>query len=194
MIINIAFSLTIVNAAASGYLSSGPCKLKLWEAEDYDQWHDIVQGFLYGMYYRPPSLVTNCDLCDSIAKNIGAIQMVISDLELSRYQWVDINYINNKPFFDKVQLLMGLYIKFYALGFNIDKIWKSNIILAMIYKLNQKLNSDYFKEVEKNVSENWYNATILLMDIPGKTCESVGTRIGVTFRRITGISLDVNDI
>ena len=135
--------------------------------------------------------MTDCSICDYIAKAIGAIQMTVSGLELTRYKWIEPNYITNKPFFDQVQLLMTLYIRLYALGFNIDNIWNSMLIQRLFYKLTQKfLDADFFKIIEKNVSENWFNSAVILMDIPGKTCESIGDRIGITIRRITGIKLD----
>ena len=46
------------------------------------------------------------------------------------------------------------------------------------------------KELEINVSDNWFMATVYLMDIPGKECESVGSRLGLFTRRIYGIKLD----
>ena len=53
-----------------------------------------------------------------------------------------------------------------------------------------KLNSDYFKEIEHNFSVNWYNISIILMDIPGSTCESIGVRAGMAVRKLSGVSID----
>ena len=36
MIIKLIFSLNYVQAVGSGYLASGACNLKLWEAEDFN--------------------------------------------------------------------------------------------------------------------------------------------------------------
>ena len=37
---------------------------------------------------------------------------------------------------------------------------------------------------------NWNNLTVILYDLPGHDCEEVGARIGLTIRRLMGISID----
>ena len=37
---------------------------------------------------------------------------------------------------------------------------------------------------------NWTNLTVVLIDLPGKDCEEVGARIGLTIRRLSGVSID----
>ena len=63
---------------------------------------------------------------------------------------------------------------------------------AFIYdQIQTKIfDTDYIGKVEGNVADNWYLLTVLLMDIPGKECESIGSRIGLTIRRLGGINLD----
>ena len=53
----------------------------------------------------------------------------------------------------------------------------------------KKLDSSYFEEIEVNVNDNWYNASVILMTIPGHSCEMIGTRIGITTRRLSGFGL-----
>lgn len=52
-----------------------------------------------------------------------------------------------------------------------------------------KLDSDYFQEIESNVNQNWYNASVLFFTIPGHSCESIGTRVGIATRRLSGVGI-----
>lgn len=45
-------------------------------------------------------------------------------------------------------------------------------------------------ELEMNVMKDWDVVMILLMTIPGKSCESVGTRLGIVTRKIYGVSME----
>ena len=53
-------------------MSSGACSLKIL-VDDYNNWHDLSEGFLYGFYKNPPDNVSNCQFCDSMAKSIAAL-------------------------------------------------------------------------------------------------------------------------
>ena len=45
-------------------------------------------------------------------------------------------------------------------------------------------------EVEMNIFKDWDVVAILLMTLPGKSCESIGTRIGIATRKVMGISVE----
>ena len=73
----------LLNIASADRLSSGDCVLSL-VVNDYNRWHDVVQGFVYALYNNPPPSINECTHCDRIGRNVGAIQMAISDLEATR--------------------------------------------------------------------------------------------------------------
>ena len=52
------------------------------------------------------------------------------------------------------------------------------------------MNSDYSHTLEENVAANWFNLSVLMMDLPGQQCEGIGSRFGLVVRRISGISID----
>ena len=41
-----------------------------------------------------------------------------------------------------------------------------------------------------NIFKDWDTVAILLMTLPGKSCESIGTRIGIATRKVLGISVE----
>ena len=53
-------------------LSSGACSLKILQ-DDFNQWHDITEGFLYGFYQNPPDTVNDCTFCNEMGGSIAAI-------------------------------------------------------------------------------------------------------------------------
>ena len=53
-----------------GPLSSGPCQLS-FRVRQHDQWHDLVEGFLFAMLKDPPESVRHCYWCDKIGKHVG---------------------------------------------------------------------------------------------------------------------------
>ena len=56
----------------SAQLTTGPCTLKILEA-DFDHWHDVAEGFLYGFYQSPPDNVADCTFCNEMAGSIAAL-------------------------------------------------------------------------------------------------------------------------
>ena len=53
-----------------------------------------------------------------------------------------------------------------------------------------KFDSHYTEEIEQNVMNNWNNLTVILYDLPGHDCHEVGARIGLSIRRLLGVSID----
>ena len=41
-----------------------------------------------------------------------------------------------------------------------------------------------------NILKDWDVAMILLMTLPGKSCESIGTRLGIVTRKVFGVSME----
>ena len=79
---------------------------------------------------------------------------------------------------------------FWGLGYTINKIIESQEIHTLMDNIVTKFDSDYVLELTDNIHEDWLTATILLMTIPGKSCESIGTRVGIVTRKITGVSIE----
>ena len=82
---------------------------------------------------------------------------------------------------------MEVYVKFLAIGTNIDKLWNSKVVNYILNQITAHFDGKWAKEIESNVSDNWANLAIILMDIPGCDCETIGTRIGIAVRRLTSI-------
>lgn len=45
-------------------------------------------------------------------------------------------------------------------------------------------------EIEMNIMDDWDLVAVLLMTLPGKSCESIGTRLGIVTRKLTGVSVE----
>ena len=75
------------------------------------------------MYESPPETVDECYLCDKLGRHIGALQIGIAALERDRESWIDKNEIDSLGFFDKIKILLSIYILVWAIGYNIDEIW-----------------------------------------------------------------------
>ena len=69
VILNI-FLITFV--LARGPQASGPCKLEVYE-RGFESWHDLIEGFLYGLHENPAPTVNECFLCDTIGLAAGGI-------------------------------------------------------------------------------------------------------------------------
>merc|ERR1712146_92027 len=41
-----------------------------------------------------------------------------------------------------------------------------------------------------NILDDWDLIAVLLMTLPGKTCESIGTRLGIVTRKFFGVSIE----
>lgn len=158
--------------------------------ENVDAWHDFIEGVTYAMYSLPDEFVDDCALCDKLGRHFGGIQVAVSRLEAGRSAWVNQDAINSLGFFDKIKALLAIYVLVWSIGYNIDEIWNSNVIQDLTRKMLQKLDSEYTVEIEQNVMNNWTNLTIILIDLPGSDCEEIGARIGLTIRRLSGVSID----
>ena len=45
-------------------------------------------------------------------------------------------------------------------------------------------------QIERNILEDWDIIVVLLMTLPGKSCENIGTRIGIVMRKISGVAIE----
>ena len=69
-----------LTGVAGEKLSTKACNLKVL-SEDYDQWHDLAEGFVYGMYKAPPAKLNDCWYCDNIGRATGSMQRAVASLE-----------------------------------------------------------------------------------------------------------------
>ena len=46
-------------------MSSGACLIQIL-SNDYNHWHDMTEGFIYGFYSSPPENVGDCTFCDEM--------------------------------------------------------------------------------------------------------------------------------
>ena len=145
------------------------CNLKIFE-NDVDEWHDLTEGILYGLYENPLEKAEECAFCDKIGRHIGGIQAAVTLLQGDR-AWVNRKKIDAAGFFDKIKILLGYYLTFWAIGYNIDEIWNSNLIQTFFTRTVDKMDIKWFDEVQDNVQSNWYNLTLILLDIPGRDCQ-----------------------
>ena len=139
------------------------------------------------MYSQPDEFVDNCILCDKLGRHVGDIQKAISLLEAKRAAWVNEDYFNQLGTLDRVNALFVIYPLVWTIGYNIDEIWNSNVIQQLAFRMLQKLDSKYTREIELNVMKYWTNLTVILIDLPGRDCEQIGARIGLTIRRLFGV-------
>ena len=114
---------------------------------------------------------------------------MIVTLEASREDWINLDKFNSKGFFDKVRMMSGLYLLLWAFGFQINYQWNNWLWRSIFDTLVTKFDSNYFLELQNNIEANWFNSTILIISMPGTTCEEIGTRIGLITRRLSGVSI-----
>ena len=79
--------LLIGSVFAAGPLTSGACKLEIY-SRGFESWHDLTEGFLYGLHSNPAPTVNECFLCDRLGLAIGAIQIALVDLQVTRPDWI----------------------------------------------------------------------------------------------------------
>ena len=111
-------------------------------------------------------------------------------LENTRAAWSDPNEVLNKSWYDMFNTLLGIYLRFWGLGFNVDILYHSDTIDRLVTRVVQKLNLAYLYEFENNVRHNWHMQTVILTDLPGNECERIGARMGIAVRRLTSLKLD----
>ncbi len=61
---------------------------------------------------------------------------------------------------------------------------------TLVKRLVERFDDSFFDTVFQNIADHWWNQTVVLSDIPGKTCEEIGSRSGIFLRRIIGLKLD----
>ena len=109
--------------------------------------------------------------------HMGKIESIANDVGLGVY-------------FQKVKFFTDLIFMFWGLGYSVDKVVQSEEIHNMIKNIISKFDSSYILEFTNSVHEDWLIASILLMTIPGKNCEEIGTRMGIVTRKLTGVAIE----
>ena len=71
---------TIVNASQQVFT---PCKLQIF-VSDPDQWHDLIEGLVYGFMNDPDPNVDECQMCNALGWATAGAQHGIVDLEITR--------------------------------------------------------------------------------------------------------------
>ena len=64
------------------------------------------------------------------------------------------------------------------------------MIQELTNKALDKFDAKWFGEIETNVQENWLNLTLILIDIPGRDCQQIGSRLAIAVRKLSGIALN----
>ena len=64
---------------ARGPQASGPCKMEVYN-KGFEEWHDLAEGFLYGLHKNPPARVEDCSICDRMGLAVGGIQLALVNL------------------------------------------------------------------------------------------------------------------
>ena len=64
------------------------------------------------------------------------------------------------------------------------------MIQTLVERTIDKFDDKWFSQIETNVQENWLNITLILIDIPGRDCQQIGSRFGISLRKLTGITLN----
>ena len=100
------------------------------------------------MYAAAPATVDDCALCDKLGRHIGALQLGIAALERDRLSWIDQNEIGGLGFFDKIKILLSIYILVWAVGYNIDEIWNTDTVQKLSKAFIAKFDDDYTDEIE----------------------------------------------
>jgi hypothetical protein len=82
---------------------------------------------MFGMLENPQAGVEKCSFCDKVGRYIGGLQAATSALERDR-KWLNSSRVYEAGFFDKIKILLGYYILFYSIGYNIDSMWTSGLL------------------------------------------------------------------
>ena len=65
--------MILTSVVSSTQLSkNNDCKMAIL-TRDYDQWHDLIEGFIYGFYNEPGESVDKCDFCNKVGLAYAAM-------------------------------------------------------------------------------------------------------------------------
>lgn len=79
---------------------------------------------------------------------------------------------------------------FWGLGYTVNKLAENDLLHNLLENGVKRFDSYTQVELEMHVFKDWDIVMILLMTLPGKSCESIGTRLGIVTRKIYGVSME----
>lgn len=97
---------------------------------------------------------------------------------------------NLSAYYQKVRFLSDIGILLWGLGYTVDNLATNDILYKVLMNILSRFDSTTSVEIEMNIFKDWDVVMILLMTLPGKSCESIGTRIGIVARKISGVSME----
>ena len=69
----------------------------------------------------------------------SALEATVTSLLNDGRNWSDENYIRSLVFFEQVRVLLSLFFKFYAFGYNLDRLWNWEVFQNLLEVLKDKL-------------------------------------------------------
>ena len=91
-----------------------------------------------------------------MGRSFAAIQIATVSLEATRESWLDESIVLNASWYDMFNTLLGIYLRFWGLGYNLDILYHSDTIDTLATRIVQKLNLAYLYEFEENVRHYFY--------------------------------------
>jgi hypothetical protein len=95
-------------------------------------------------------------------------------------------------FWDKLARLIFLYVMFAQVFQNFDQIYKYSFLEQLQDKLNQMMLEGSMFEVSDGMFENFFIQSLIMSDLPGKTCPQLGARTAIFLRKVLRVKLDEN--
>jgi hypothetical protein len=108
------FELTQTSNATTTNVTA--CKIQLL-SEDRDNYDQLMQGFVQGMYRSPPD---PCSLCKKLGTIAGTLQVNFITLEKNRDKWINIQDVFKLDFFTQISRLITIIALFATTAVSID--------------------------------------------------------------------------
>ena len=122
-----------------------------WLSDNQKQTHDFIEGFFYGLSAEPDEKVDTCWNCNQMGYTFSALEATVTSLINDGRNWSDENYIRSLVFFEQVRVLLSLFFKFYAFGYNLDRLWNWEVFQNLLEVLKERLAGDLYVEVRNLV-------------------------------------------
>ena len=93
-------------------------------------------------------------------------------------------------YFEKTRFLADLIQMFWGLGQTIQEVLEDEAVDQVVANLLTKFDSSWAEEIEYNIFSEWNIVLVLLWTLPGKSCENIGTRVGIILRKLSGVGIE----
>ena len=103
--------------------------------------------------------------------------------------WIDETKLMNMDFWKLASRLLFLYLMMVAVFTNIDKVVRHPAMAEMVSAFFRMFDGANKFDILKSILSNWFYETIILQDMPGRSCRHLGSRTGFALRKLLTIRM-----